>query len=51
MDNLEVQPAVLHATIHITRKATGIVDTYQIIGTPVKPESEPAPEPKPEGDL
>ena len=34
------QPAVLQAMIHITRKATGKVETYQIVGTPVKDESQ-----------
>ena len=32
------QPAVLTATIQITRKATGKVETYQIVGAPVKDE-------------
>ena len=34
------QPAVLQATIHITRKATGKVETYQTVGTPVKDEPQ-----------
>jgi hypothetical protein len=29
---MESQPAVLRATIHITRKATGKVETYEITG-------------------
>jgi len=29
------QPAVVRATIHITRKATGLIETYELIGTPV----------------
>lgn len=47
-NNLETQPAVLRATIQITRKATGKVETYEIVGTP-----EPEPQPQtaqPEGD-
>lgn len=28
--------AILHATIQITRAATGKVETYEITGTPVK---------------
>ena len=33
------QPAVLTATIQITRAATGKVETYQIVGTP-EPKKE-----------
>lgn len=33
---VKAQPAVLRATIQVTRKATGKVETYQIVGTPVK---------------
>ncbi len=29
------QPAVLNMTIQITRKATGLTETYELIGTPV----------------
>jgi hypothetical protein len=32
--DLQAQPAIVRATIHITRKATGKVDTYEITGTP-----------------
>lgn len=32
---VKAQPAVLKATIHVTRKDTGKVDTYEITGTPV----------------
>ena len=32
------QPAVVQATIHITRAATGKVETYQIVGKPVDPQ-------------
>ena len=32
--NLGASPAVLNMTIQITRKATGNVETYQLIGTP-----------------
>jgi hypothetical protein len=30
-------PAILTATIHITRASTGKVDTYEIVGTPDAP--------------
>jgi len=30
---LQAQPAVLRATIHITRAATGKVETYDLVGT------------------
>lgn len=30
--------AVMHATIQITRAATGKVEEYQIVGTPMKDE-------------
>jgi hypothetical protein len=33
---IQAQPAVLRATIHITRKATGKVETYEIVGTPTQ---------------
>jgi hypothetical protein len=29
---LLAQPAVLHATITVTRAATGVVETYELIG-------------------
>ena len=38
---LNAQPAVMRATIHITRKDTGKVETYEIVGT-VPPGSVPA---------
>ena len=38
---LAAQPAVLRATIHITRKATGLTETYEIVGTPAE-EKEPS---------
>jgi uncharacterized Zn finger protein (UPF0148 family) len=33
---IAAQPAVLRATISVTRKATGKVETYELIGTPAK---------------
>ena len=30
---LQARPAVLRATIHVTRAATGKVDTYELVGT------------------
>lgn len=36
--NLQAQPAVIRATISITRKATGKVETYELVGTPVPKE-------------
>lgn len=30
---LAARPAVLRATIHVTRAATGKVDTYELVGT------------------
>ena len=38
---LKSSEAVLHATVHIIRAATGKVETYQLIGTPVQDEKEP----------
>ena len=38
--NLGSEPAMLEMTIHITRKATGNVETYQLIGTPVADQKE-----------
>lgn len=32
VDDLKTAPAVLRATIHITRKATGKVDTFELVG-------------------
>lgn len=37
---LQSQPAVMRATISITRAATGKVETFEIVGTPI-PEPEP----------
>lgn len=34
-NTLPAQPAVLHATIQIKRAATGKVEEYKIVGTPV----------------
>ena len=34
---LVAQPVVMHATIHITRAATGAVETYEITGTVAEP--------------
>ena len=39
-NKVAAQPAVLKATIHITRAKTGKVETYQIVGTPVKDEPQ-----------
>ncbi len=36
---LKAKPAILRATIHVTRAATGKVETYDLIGT-----AEPIPE-------
>jgi hypothetical protein len=33
---LDARPAVLKATIHITRAATGKVETYELTGEPPK---------------
>jgi hypothetical protein len=38
MIELKSEPAELRMTIHVTRKETGKVDTYELIGTPVKEE-------------
>jgi hypothetical protein len=35
VQGLQAQPAILQATIHVTRKATGKVETYHLTGTPV----------------
>jgi hypothetical protein len=37
---VKAQPAVLRATIQITRAATGQVEEYTIVGTPIS-EKEP----------
>lgn len=33
------RPAILRATIQITRAATGLVEEYEIVGTPVESEA------------
>lgn len=40
-NELEAQPAILTATIQITRAATGKVEEYTITGTALPPEPEP----------
>ena len=40
MADLKGPPAELHFTVTVTRKATGKVETYEMIGTPVKPEEK-----------
>lgn len=30
---IRAQPAVLRATVHVTRKATGLTETYEVVGT------------------
>ena len=34
-NNLQAQQAVLHMTIGITRKATGITETFELVGDPI----------------
>ena len=41
MSELKGQPGELRATIHITRKATGKVETYELVGQ-VSPEDDAA---------
>lgn len=48
-NKLEATPAVLSMTIQVTRKTTGKVETYEVVGTPLP--LTPEPEPKPEGEL
>lgn len=36
--DLQAQPAILRATIHIKRAATGLTETYELVGT-----TEPTP--------
>jgi hypothetical protein len=43
---LQARPAVLRATIQIKRAATGKVEEYTVIGTPVAPQPEPKKEPQ-----
>lgn len=38
---LKARPAILKATIHITRAATGAVETYEITGTEADPSNTP----------
>jgi hypothetical protein len=40
-NSAQAQPAVLHMTVEITRAATGKVEIYQIVGTPI-PETKEA---------
>jgi hypothetical protein len=40
-DKLQAQPAVLRATVHVTRAGTGKVDTFEIVGTPEPLPPEP----------
>ena len=35
------QPAVVRMTIGITRKATGLTETYEVIGTAVAEDEQP----------
>jgi hypothetical protein len=37
---IKAQPAVLQMTIHVTRAATGLTETYQLIGTPEEAKEE-----------
>ena len=34
-NNVSAQPAVLRMTIGITRKATGITETYELVSDPI----------------
>jgi hypothetical protein len=43
---LKAADAVLHMTVQITRKATGKVETYELIGTPVAEQAQPEPTPE-----
>lgn len=38
--NLQAGQPVLHATIHITRAATGKVETYEVVGTLAEEQPE-----------
>lgn len=40
---LQAGPATLRATIHIKRAATGLTETYELVGTPAEP-SDPSKE-------
>jgi hypothetical protein len=38
MENeVKAQPAVLRMTVQVTRKATGKVETYELVGNPIPP--------------
>ena len=37
-NNLQPQPAVLRMTIGITRKSTGLTETYELVSDPVTVE-------------
>jgi hypothetical protein len=39
---LQAEPALLHLTVTVTRKATGKVDTYQLVGTVVDDNDDEA---------
>jgi hypothetical protein len=39
-NEVKAQPAVLHAVIQITRKETGKVEEYTLVGTPAEPPAE-----------
>ena len=39
-NNLQAGNATIRATVHITRKATGKTETYEIIGTDVPQQSK-----------
>lgn len=38
-DKLQAQGSVIRATVHVTRAATGKVDTYELVGIP-EPKKE-----------
>jgi hypothetical protein len=38
--------AVITATVHVTRKATGITETYQLVGTVPREQDDKPVEPK-----
>ena len=37
---VKARPAILRATIHVTRAATGLVETFELVGT-AEPTEEP----------
>lgn len=37
---IKAQPAVLTMTIHVTRAATGLTETYELTGTPAEDQKE-----------